>query len=292
MTILGHDKEKEIFAKIVKENRLHHSYILSGRSGSGKKLFATELARAIICENGSFMTDCQCRHCVSIKNGQHPDIHIIEETPLKIETARTLCEEAFMSPMSAKKKIYIIDNIDACTLYAANAMLKTLEEPPRDTYFFLITDRYQQVLHTIRSRSVKISFGLLSDEAVTAIVRQHTDKTDEEIEKAVKISSGSAGHALYLLSNSEKCPVFTGIKSKKDLYEEISSLEDKDAVRSYCASLYSHLLEKYRETGRETVLDFSNYLLDILKRLEYNVSLDMFRLDLYIKTIEVLSEKS
>lgn len=292
MKVLGHDREKEIFERILKEDRLHHAYILSGRSGSGKKLFAAEVARSIVCENGSFMSDCGCRHCVSALNGSHPDIHMVEEVPMKIETARNLCEEAFMSPMTAKKKVYIIDGIDACTQYAANAMLKTLEEPPQDTYFFLITDKYQQVLHTIRSRSVNIAFGMLSDDTVAEIVRAHTDKSDDEIARAVSISSGSAGHAIYLLNSAEHQPVFTGVQSKKQLYEEISSLEDKDAVRSYCASLYAHLLEKYKESGNETMLDFSNYLLDILKRLEYNVSLDMFRLDLYIKTIEVLSENS
>ncbi|MGE4318707.1 MAG: ATP-binding protein [Deferribacterales bacterium] len=292
MKLIGHSREKEIFSRIIAENRLHHAYILSGREGIGKKLFAKETARALLCENGSFLTDCPCRHCVNILNSEHPDIHIIEETPLKIDTARQINQEAFMSPMSAKKKVYIIDNADSFGLQAANALLKTLEEPPSDTYFFLITSRYSQVLHTIRSRCVNIGFGLLSAEEVTEIVRQHTEKPDEETAHAVKTASGSAGAALNILSDTDKQSLFTGIRSKTELYEEIASLDTKDAIKTYVASLYSHLLEKYKKTGSETLLDFSNYLLDILKRLEYNVSLDMFRLDLYIKTIEVLSEKS
>lgn len=319
--IRGHEKEREIFGRIIAEGRLHHAYLLNGREGVGKKLFALEIARSLICENGSFMQGCECRHCRLIKNtnirieseipqvkekksskavqvqeafdkSPHPDIHLIEQTPLKIDTAREINEGAFMSPMSASKKIYIIDNADSFGLEAANALLKTLEEPPADTYFFLITSRYQQVLHTIRSRCIGIGFGQLADEDVWAIVDEKSDKPFKEKQTAVKICAGSAGQALRLLSSAESGAVFTGIENRVSLYEEINALETKDAIKTYCASLYTHLLERYRATGRESLLDFSNYLLDILKRLEYNVSLDIFRIDLYVKTIEVLSEKS
>lgn len=292
MKILGHDKEKEIFSRILKDDRLHHAYLLSGRDGIGKKLFARELARGIVCENGSFLEDCTCRHCINAVHSEHPDIHLIEETPLKIETSRMINNEAFMSPMSAKKKVYIIDNAETFGLQAANALLKTLEEPPTDTHFFLITDRYSQVLHTIRSRCININFGLLSDDAVREIVTPQTEADEETLKNAIAIASGSAGDALKILQNLDKQNLFKGITSKTALYEEIASLDTKEAIKTYIASLYTHLLEKYKVSGNETLLDFSNYLLDILKRLEYNVSLDMFRLDLYIKTIEVLSEKS
>ncbi|MGE4267116.1 MAG: ATP-binding protein [Deferribacterales bacterium] len=292
MNITGHEREKEIFGRVLKENRLHHAYILSGRDGIGKKLFAKELAKALLCENGSFMENCKCRHCSLADAGSHPDIHIIEETPLKIDKAREISSNAFMTPLSASRKVYIIDSADTFGLEAANALLKTLEEPPEDTHFFLITSRYSQVLHTIRSRCINIGFGVLTDVEMTNVVRQHSQKTDEEIDKAVSISSGSAGYALYLLESMEKQPEFNSRLNPVELFYEIESLDDKDKIRAYCASLYGYLLERYKKTGSETMLAFSNYLLDILKRLEYNVSLDIFRFDLYIKTVEVLSEKS
>ncbi|TCK62472.1 ATP-binding protein [Seleniivibrio woodruffii] len=292
MKIIGHEKEKEIFGRVLKENRLHHAYILSGREGTGKKLFAKALAKAVLCENGAFLTDCKCRQCVLADSGAHPDIHIIEESPLKIDKAREISADAFMTPLTARKKAYVIDSADTFGQEAANALLKTLEEPPADTYFFLITSRYPQVLHTIRSRCISIGFGLLSDDEVCEVVSSNSDKTDDEIKAAVAISSGSAGYALYMLENMEKQPTFGKTLNPVELFFEIESLDDKEKVRAYCASLYGYLLEKYKRTGNETLLDFSNYLLDILKRLEYNVSLDIFRLDLYIKTIEVLSEKS
>lgn len=292
MNVTGHEREKEIFGRVLNDNRLHHAYILSGRDGTGKKLFAKELAKAILCEKGSFLEGCTCRHCTLADGGAHPDIHIIEESPLKIDKAREISSDAFLTPLTASKKVYIIDNADSFGLEAANALLKTLEEPPEDTHFLLITSRYTQVLHTIRSRCINISFGVLTDDEVRSVVAAHTEKSADEIENAVSISSGSAGYALYLLESMEKQPRFNSSLNPVELFYEIESLDDKEKVRAYCASLYGYLLERYKQTGSETMLAFSNYLLDILKRLEYNVSLDIFRLDLYIKTVEVLSEKS
>lgn len=292
MNVTGHEREKEIFGRVLNDNRLHHAYILSGRDGTGKKLFAKELAKAILCEKGSFLEGCTCRHCALADGRAHPDIHIIEESPLKIDKAREISSDAFLTPLTASKKVYIIDNADAFGLEAANALLKTLEEPPEDTHFLLITSRYTQVLHTIRSRCINISFGVLTDDEVRSVVAAHTEKSADEIENAVSISSGSAGYALYLLESMEKQPRFNSALNPVELFYEIESLDDKEKVRAYCASLYGYLLERYKQTGSETMLAFSNYLLDILKRLEYNVSLDIFRLDLYIKTVEVLSEKS
>jgi DNA polymerase-3 subunit delta' len=214
---------------------------------------------------------------------------MIEESPVKIEVARQISNDAFMSPLSAKKKIYIIDNAHTFTKEAANAVLKTLEEPPADTHFFLITDRYEHVLPTIRSRCINIRFSSLTIEEVEQVLMQSGVLDTGGV---AEHASGSVSYAQYLLENIDESGRFSPDKDRSALYAEISSLDTKEKIRAYCASMYTYMLEKYKENRCETLLDFSNYLLDILKRLEYNVSLDMFRMDLYVKTSEVLCEKS
>lgn len=283
----GHSTEKEIFRSILDKGKLHHAYIFSGREGSGKKLFARELARSIICAEGKYFEPCGCRHCTTAANMSHPDVHLTEETPVKIEVARQISADAYLSPLSAKKKVYIIDNAHTFTKEAANALLKIIEEPPADTHFILITDRYEQVLPTIRSRCINIRFSNLSADEVAEILMS-MGKDASVAERA----SGSVSYALFLLENADSAGIFSPDKSKAELFADMNTLDTKEKIRAYCSSMYSYLLEKYRETGNKTLLDFSNYLLEILRRLEYNVSLDIFRTDLYVKTIEVICEKS
>lgn len=287
----GHSAEKEIFRSILKRGRLHHAYIFSGREGSGKRLFAKELARAVICSRQAFFEPCDCRNCKTAAGLTHPDIHITEDSPVKIETARQISADAFMSPLSAKKKVYIIDNAHTFTKEAANAILKTLEEPPEDTHFILLTDRYEQVLPTIRSRCINIRFSSLLNTEVEDILRE-LGHNDENITTVAEQASGSVSYALFLLDNMGSTGQFSPERNRAELFTEINGLDTKEKIRAYCSSIYAYLLEKYRETGNETLTDFSNYLLEILRRLEYNVSLDIFRTDLYVKTVEVLCEKS
>jgi len=291
MILIGHEREKEIFSNILKENRLHHAYIFSGREGSGKKLFARWLAKSILCEEGSFFESCSCKHCTVAEQSEHPDIHVIEEDPIKIETSREISANAFMSPLSGKSKVYIIDNAHTFNMYAANALLKTLEEPPEDTHFFLITDKFEQIMPTIRSRCIHIRFSSLKSSDVNEILSLE-GLDGEGAERAAELSSGSVSYAKFLLDNISESGEFAPSFDKKELFNTINALDSKEMIRAYCMSLYGYLLERYKETGSDTLLDFSNYLLAILKRLDYNVSLDIFRLDLYTKTIEVLSEKS
>jgi len=291
MIITGHEKEKDIFRNIIEKDKLHHAYIFSGREGSGKKLFAKELARGVVCDNQSFLEPCPCRQCTVLKNGTHPDIHMLEESPIKIEAARAISADAFMSPLSSKKKVYIIDNAHTFTREAANAVLKSLEEPPADTHFFLITDKYDQILPTIRSRCINIMFSSLTNEEVEKVLLA-MGHIGEDTERLSQLSSGSVSYALFLMETMSETGEFSPSADKAQLYKDISALDTKEKIRAYCASMYAYMLEKYKKTGSTDAMDFSNYLLDILKRLEYNVSLDMFRMDLYTKTTEVLSEKN
>jgi DNA polymerase-3 subunit delta' len=292
MSIVGFEKEKDIFKRAIANDRLVHAYLFAGPDGIGKKLFATYLAKAVFCAEGVAFEDCTCPACLSADAGSNPDLHIIDESPIKIETVRELGESAFMSPMSGKYKFYIIDNVHTMTIPAANAFLKTLEEPGENTVFILLTSKMEQVLPTIRSRCICLNIPVLTTPEVQSVLEKIIPDNDN-IESLSKLSSGSVSYALYILENASDTNNLEQINFETQaLYDKINSLKEKDDIRVFCALLYSSFLKMYKETQIQDYLSFGNYLLDILRRLDYNVNLDIFKLDLYSKTIEVISENS
>ncbi|MGE4497645.1 MAG: AAA family ATPase [Deferribacterales bacterium] len=290
MRYIGHEREREIFSKALKSEKLVHAYIFSGKESCGKKLLAREIARSLFCGCGLF-EESASRHSAQVDALNHPDLHIFEDDSIPIEKVRRMSETAFMSPHSASHKIFIIDNAHNMRTEASNAFLKTLEEPGENTVFFLITDKYDRLLPTIRSRCVHIEFSRLSDSEVVQIIRKIRPDA-ANYDAAVKLAAGSVAQALYFLDNnaSEKWMLFEDLSGEK-LYKRLESLKEKDDIRIFSSVLYGFILEKYRSTGDPVLLEFSNYLLDILQRLNYNVNLDIFRFDLFTKITEVLIER-
>ncbi|WP_022851308.1 DNA polymerase III subunit delta [Limisalsivibrio acetivorans] len=287
----GHEREREIFRKALQNNKLVHSYIFSGKEGSGKKHFALELARGLFCGADAFMADTDCNHAPKVEAKNHPDLHIAEEEKIPVATIREFNSQAYMSPLSAQCKVFIIDNAHVMEATAANAFLKTLEEPGADTFFFLITDKYDRILPTIRSRCVQVDFSALTDEDVRTVVEDIRPDA-EGLDEAVKLASGSVSYALYLLDMGiadHGLPF--GDMDGETLYRHIDTLKEKDDIRLFCSTLYRWLSDRYRESGDPLLLSFSNYLLEILRRLDYNVNLEIFKFDLFIKTAEVILER-
>jgi DNA polymerase-3 subunit delta' len=291
MKYVGHKREREIFSKAISADKLVHSYIFSGKDSCGKKLLAVEIAKALFC-GAPLLEHANCRHASQIDSGSHPDLHIYGEESILIEHIREMGETAYMSPLSADYKIYILDNAHNMRAEAANAFLKTLEEPGENTVIFLITDKYERLLPTIRSRCVHVEFSNLTDSELTGIINELRPDA-KGIEQAAKLAAGSVSQALYFLDNGigSKSAMFSGI-SAENMFKRIESLKEKDDIRIFCSLLYAHLLEEYKKDRSQELLAFSNYLLDILQRLNYNVNPDIFRLDLFSKITEVLIERN
>jgi DNA polymerase-3 subunit delta' len=290
MRYIGHAREQDIFSRAVESGKLVHAYIFSGKESCGKKLMAIEIARALFCGVKLF-EESESRHAVQIDAGAHPDLHLFEDDSIPVEKVRKISETAFLSPHSASHKVFVIDNAHNMRAEASNAFLKTLEEPGKNTLFFLITDKYERLLPTIRSRCVHIEFSNLTDEEVSAIIRKIRPDA-ENFSAAVKLAAGSVGHALYFLEKGaeDEWKLFETLNAEK-LYKRLESLKEKDDIRIFCSVLYGWLLEKYRKNSDPLMAEFANYLLDILQRLNYNVNLDIFRFDLFTKIAEVLIER-
>ncbi len=202
--LLGNSSAKEILQNTLKEGRLSHSYIFSGPSGIGKKLFAIEFAKLINCSTNSKdrPDDCTCSACSKIEKMLHPDVCLFEyegEKTIKVDQVRSDIEEKiYLSPFEARYKIFIIDDADRMNTNAQNAFLKTLEEPPKDSIIILITQSIKRIIPTIKSRCQILNFTHIEDKDIKTILSENTGIDEVNINAAVKLSRGSVGKALDL----------------------------------------------------------------------------------------------
>lgn len=144
-----------------RRGELHHALILHGPSSALLRDTAVRIAKTLNCVGGSTGDDCQS--CQRIDRRTHPDIHFIEAAAEKkmisIEQIREIVNDATLRPYEGRNKVFIIDPADGLSVAGSNSLLKTLEEPARDTTFLLITRSPDLLLPTIRSRSQQIYLG-------------------------------------------------------------------------------------------------------------------------------------
>jgi DNA polymerase-3 subunit delta' len=166
--ILGHEGPKAILQASILHDRVAHAYLFHGEDGIGKRLTAVRFAQAINCdtEYGAGGPDAcgTCRSCHQIEAHTHPDYFFIEpdreqaSQQIKIERIRELEQQIVYRPLIGRRKICLIDDADHLTQGAANALLKTLEEPAGYSLFLLITSRPSSLPATVRSRCQGIRF--------------------------------------------------------------------------------------------------------------------------------------
>ncbi|MCY4438880.1 MAG: DNA polymerase III subunit delta', partial [Deltaproteobacteria bacterium] len=154
--IIGHQGQIELLRRAVDRDRLHHAYIFVGPEGTGKRTVATALAAAIQCQAGDGDACGECPSCLCIRDGNHADLHWLEQRKGKrditIEQVRELQKQLVLRRFTGRKKIAIIDPLTLVNLHAQNALLKTLEEPPEDSLLILIAESTGDVLPTVLSR--------------------------------------------------------------------------------------------------------------------------------------------
>jgi DNA polymerase-3 subunit delta' len=179
--------------------RIAHAYLFTGPTGVGKRAAAIAFAQVLNCERGAGFDDgCgNCRACRNIANGLHPDVQVIDPdgATIKIEQIRTLEADAALVPYEAQWKIFILNGAERMTEQAANALLKTLEEPSKGTVFILLTSTVSALLPTIVSRCQAITFASLPDKQIeTLLIEQGMELPRARLIAA--LSRGSIERAL------------------------------------------------------------------------------------------------
>ena len=162
-----------------KKQQLAHAYLFSGPAGLGKNSFAKHFAASLLCTH-FFPTEkiCgQCHACHMLSAHSHPDQIILKPEDQKktigVEQIRQLSSQLFNSPHSGQRRVVILPEAHLLTLAAANALLKTLEEPGDDIIFLFITEHLYLLPITLRSRCQLLSFTPLSQTQVTAYLQEH-----------------------------------------------------------------------------------------------------------------------
>lgn len=204
--ILGNEKNKEILVRIAEEESSVHGYLWVGKDGIGKKLFAIQFAKMLLCESNSKKPCDKCKSCIEFNAESHPDFMMIEPDDgktIKIEQIRYMQEKIAEKPITASKKVYIINNSELMTREAANSLLKTLEEPPSYAIIILITSNESKLLATIKSRLMKIYFKPLEEDQILSYLK--ANNLDVDITKnMLKQCEGSIGKAIKVVEEREK----------------------------------------------------------------------------------------
>lgn len=151
----------ELLLDTARRGELHHAVILYGPAPDALRALALQTAQTLNCLNGT--TGDDCASCARIERRTHPDVHWVEvggdRKLISVEQIRDLVTDAGMRPYEGRNKVFIIDPADALSAGGSNSLLKTLEEPARDTTFLLLTRTPDLLLPTIRSRCQSIYLG-------------------------------------------------------------------------------------------------------------------------------------
>lgn len=184
--VYGHERIKTFMGRMVARDNLHHGLLFHGPHGIGKRLTAQRIARAMLCEH---RTGCgECAHCHKFDNGNHPDYREIqpEGADIKVDQIRQIVENLHFRPFEGACRFIVIDGAERFREEAANAFLKSLEEPPDYVYFILIASDVKALLATIRSRCQKVAFQPLTQDDKTRIL---VDKFSIEENLAERLAS-------------------------------------------------------------------------------------------------------
>ncbi|MEC8423957.1 MAG: DNA polymerase III subunit delta' [Myxococcota bacterium] len=198
----GNEPVRAQLLRMAESERLHPCLLFEGPSGVGKRATATWLARLVNCEAVAEARPCgRCWSCRQIPQGMHPDIMEVGLDPertapvISVKQARALTSALVLRPFHARRRFVIIDPAEAMTIEAANALLKTFEEPPADTGFILVTSHPSRLLATVRSRTQRVRFGPTPPDV---LVPWLTQRGLADAVSLARLSEGCPGAALAL----------------------------------------------------------------------------------------------
>lgn len=213
--LTGHEGPEAAFEDARSRGRLHHAWLLTGPEGVGKATFAYRAARRLLGAppaGGHGVLGVDPDHPVSrqVAARSHPDLLVIERMgedgklrkSIPVDEARKLADFFSKSPAAAPHRVAIIDPADDLNVNAANAVLKTLEEPPPRGVIFLVSHSPGRLLPTIRSRCRRLLFRPLGLEATAAFVRHHVSVNPEEALRLARMSGEAPGRALTMAAGA------------------------------------------------------------------------------------------
>jgi len=248
--VVGQEHVTQTLRKAIEKNRVAHAYIFSGTRGVGKTTTARILARALNCENGPTPEPCgKCDSCKSIMGGSNFDVIEIDgASNNSVEDIRELRDNVNYSSMGGKHRIYVIDEVHMLSKAAFNALLKTLEEPPKNVIFIFATTEPKRIPDTIHSRCQRYDFRRISTEKIldqlTKICTNEQITFDREgLLLVARRADGSMRDALSLLDQVYSfCP------------DELKEAEIRSVLGLVEVETYAAIMNAIAEKKAEPVL--------------------------------------
>ncbi len=199
--IKGQDRPVEILKSALRNSSVAGAYLFVGQEGIGKYLVALNFAKAINCLDLKDDACDTCPSCLKIDKRQHPDVHFVEaqdSEAIKIEYIRDLKKDISLRPYEAKKKVFIINDAHNLTAEASNALLKVLEEPPKNSLIILISSKTALLFKTIISRCQILKFHPLNRMQLQEVLKKDYRLGSDSAHFLAYFCEGRIGNALRL----------------------------------------------------------------------------------------------
>ena len=293
--LIGNEDKKAYIEECIRDNNIVHSYLFYGGDGIGKKLFAENFAKKILCLN-SGKDDCTCKSCICFDGNSHPDFQLVNEAEetIKIDEVRQMIKSIYEKPIISNSKVYIVNAFDKMTFEAQNALLKTLEEPPKFVTIILISSNENNILNTIKSRCMRIRFNKISEQEILKYIENNLNLPNIS-DNMLKYIDGSISRAIYLNDNKdlylqiEDFAKSLTLSNKVDIMQKGRVLYDKEKIYEILDYLIVCFYSQQNENKK--YLDCIGIIIDCISRLKSNSNFDMC-IDMSImKMWEEMNEK-
>lgn len=259
--ILGHEWAVDLLRSNLANGRLGHAYLFCGPPGIGRRTLALKLAQSINCEQRDQAGDpCgRCPTCRQIEKMQHPDLTVIQAEEvggnLKVQQIREMQHSLSLSPYAGRYRVALILRFEEANLNAANALLKTLEEPPERVVLMLTATEPERLLPTIVSRCEIIRLRSLPLETVSDGLQTHFGISQDKAKLLAHISGGRPGLAIqYLL-------VPDLLLKRQSYLEDLERLLSSRRVERFA---YAEQLSKGKDNIGEIMQTWVTYWRDVL----------------------------
>ena len=254
--IVSNEEAKTFLQNELKMKKSSGTYLFNGKRGSNPMEFALAYAKALLCTDEEYDFCDECSSCRRINSGNYPDVHIYgRDNTIKIDEVREIIYKASSSSFEGDKRVFILDNIENLRKEAANALLKTIEEPERGTFFILLSNTLN-IIPTILSRSILVNIAKKNMEELGVTREEYdfffgnTSEIEEYREKVLDIKNPESYREIgvFLKEYKEDKELDVKIKVYKALRDFIGNralIEDMDKI--YFAQEIARGLSKTKE---------------------------------------------